>query len=77
MDAGFDKTEGGLCIFSSAVNYLYGGGSVVTHFSVSPLTVGDPLVGSISVSPDSNADVLCRRRAVPALLAPAASKLLL
>lgn len=37
MDAAFGKTDGGLSLFSSAVNYLYGGGGVVTNFfSIAP-----------------------------------------
>lgn len=37
MDAAFGKTEGGLGLFSSAVNYIYGGGGVVTnYFSIAP-----------------------------------------
>jgi hypothetical protein len=37
MDAAFGKTQGGLSLFSSAINYLYGGGGVVTnYFSIAP-----------------------------------------
>ena len=37
MDAAFGKTQGGLGLFSSAVNYIYGGGGVVTnYFSIAP-----------------------------------------
>ena len=39
MDAAFGKTEGGLSLFSSAVNYIYGGGGIVTnYFSIAPDT---------------------------------------
>ncbi len=39
MDAAFGKTEGGLSLFSSAINYIYGGGGVVTnYFSIDPHT---------------------------------------
>ncbi len=37
MDAAFGKTQGGLSLFSSAINYIYGGGGVVTnYFSIAP-----------------------------------------
>jgi outer membrane protein assembly factor BamB len=37
MDEAFGKTAAGLSLFSSAVNYLYGGGGVVTnYFSIDP-----------------------------------------
>jgi outer membrane protein assembly factor BamB len=37
MDAAFGRTEGGLGLFTSAVNYIYGGGGVVTnYFSIAP-----------------------------------------
>ena len=37
MDKAFGKTDGGLSLFSSAVNYIYGGGGVVTNFfSINP-----------------------------------------
>ena len=37
MDEAFGKTAEGLSLFSSAVNYLYGGGGVVTnYFSIDP-----------------------------------------
>jgi hypothetical protein len=32
MDKAFGKTDQGLSLFSSAVNYIYGGGGVVTNF---------------------------------------------
>jgi hypothetical protein len=35
MDKAFGKTDQGLSLFSSAVNYIYGGGGVVTNsFSI-------------------------------------------
>jgi hypothetical protein len=35
MDKAFGKTDEGLSLFSSAVNYIYGGGGVVTNsFSI-------------------------------------------
>ena len=40
MDAAFGKTQAGLGIFSSAVTYIFGGGGVVTNFSLSRLTAG-------------------------------------
>jgi outer membrane protein assembly factor BamB len=37
MDKAFGKTDEGLSLFSSAVNYIYGGGGVVTNFfSIDP-----------------------------------------
>jgi outer membrane protein assembly factor BamB len=37
MDEAFGKTDEGLSLFSSAVNYIYGGGGVVTNFfSIDP-----------------------------------------
>ncbi|MFT4519874.1 MAG: hypothetical protein ACI9JM_002273 [Halioglobus sp.] len=37
MDNAFGKTDAGLSLFSSAVNYIYGGGGVVTNFfSIDP-----------------------------------------
>lgn len=37
MDEAFGKTDAGLSLFSSAVNYIYGGGGVVTNFfSIDP-----------------------------------------
>ena len=37
MDAAFGKTQGGLSLFSSAINYIYGGGVTVSNFfSVAP-----------------------------------------
>lgn len=37
MDKAFGKTDAGLSLFSSAVNYIYGGGGVVTNFfSIDP-----------------------------------------
>ena len=39
MDVAFGKTEAGQGLFSSAVNYIYGGGSIVTnYFSIAPET---------------------------------------
>jgi outer membrane protein assembly factor BamB len=39
MDKAFGKTDEGLSLFSSAVNYIYGGGGVVTNFfSIDPDT---------------------------------------
>ena len=39
MDKAFGKTDDGLSLFSSAVNYIYGGGGVVTNFfSIDPDT---------------------------------------
>ncbi|MDA7584305.1 PQQ-binding-like beta-propeller repeat protein [Luminiphilus sp.] len=39
MDEAFGKTDQGLSLFSSAVNYIYGGGGVVTNFfSIDPDT---------------------------------------
>jgi len=39
MDKAFGKTDAGLSLFSSAVNYIYGGGGVVTNFfSIDPDT---------------------------------------
>ncbi|MCP4196855.1 MAG: PQQ-binding-like beta-propeller repeat protein [Proteobacteria bacterium] len=39
MDKAFGKTHDGLSLFSSAVNYIYGGGGVVTnYFSIDPTT---------------------------------------
>lgn len=39
MDKAFGKTHNGLSLFSSAVNYIYGGGGVVTnYFSIDPNT---------------------------------------
>jgi outer membrane protein assembly factor BamB len=37
MDEAFGKTDAGLSLFSSAVNYIYGGGGIVTnYFSIDP-----------------------------------------
>ncbi|MFK8021515.1 MAG: PQQ-binding-like beta-propeller repeat protein [Pseudomonadales bacterium] len=37
MDKAFGKTDAGLSLFSSAVNYIYGGGGIVTnYFSIDP-----------------------------------------
>jgi len=37
MDKAFGKTDEGLSLFSSAVNYIYGGGGIVTnYFSIDP-----------------------------------------
>jgi len=37
MDEAFGKTDEGLSLFSSAVNYIYGGGGIVTnYFSIDP-----------------------------------------
>ena len=37
MDEAFGKTDSGLSLFSSAVNYIYGGGGIVTNFfSIDP-----------------------------------------
>jgi hypothetical protein len=37
MDEAFGKTDAGLSLFSSAVNYIYGGGGIVTNFfSIDP-----------------------------------------
>ena len=37
MDTAFGKTDQGLSLFSSAVNYIYGGGGIVTNFfSIDP-----------------------------------------
>ncbi|MEP4147872.1 MAG: PQQ-binding-like beta-propeller repeat protein [Halioglobus sp.] len=39
MDKAFGKTDEGLSLFSSAVNYIYGGGGIVTNFfSIDPDT---------------------------------------
>jgi len=39
MDEAFGKTDAGLSLFSSAVNYIYGGGGIVTnYFSIDPDT---------------------------------------
>jgi outer membrane protein assembly factor BamB len=39
MDEAFGKTDEGLSLFSSAVNYIYGGGGIVTNFfSIDPDT---------------------------------------
>lgn len=39
MDAAFGKAEGGRSLFSGALNYIYGGGGVVTNFfSIAPDT---------------------------------------
>jgi hypothetical protein len=50
MDKAFGKTDAGLSLFSSAVNYIYGGGGVVTNFfSIDPDT---SLIYMAATAPD-------------------------
>jgi outer membrane protein assembly factor BamB len=51
MDKAFGKTDEGLSLFSSAVNYIYGGGGVVTNFfSIDPDT---SLIYMAATAPDA------------------------
>jgi len=57
LDDAFGKTAGGLSIFSSAVNYLYGGGGVVTnYFSIDPDTSRIYIAATAPDEEDGNAD---------------------
>jgi outer membrane protein assembly factor BamB len=51
MDKAFGKTDEGLSLFSSAVNYIYGGGGVVTNFfSIDP---DSSLIYMAATAPDA------------------------
>jgi len=51
MDEAFGKTDEGLSLFSSAVNYIYGGGGVVTNFfSIDP---DSSLIYMAATAPDA------------------------
>jgi PQQ-like domain len=51
MDKAFGKTDEGLSLFSSAVNYIYGGGGIVTNFfSIDPDT---SLIYMAATAPDA------------------------
>ena len=57
LDDAFGKTADGLSIFSSAVNYLYGGGGVVTnYFSIDPDTSRIYIAATAPDEEDGNAD---------------------
>lgn len=57
LDNAFGKTADGLSIFSSAVNYLYGGGGVVTnYFSIDPDTSRIYIAATAPDEEDGNAD---------------------
>ena len=57
LDDAFGKTADGLSIFSSAVNYLYGGGGVVTnYFSIDPDTSRIYIAATAPDEEDGSAD---------------------
>ena len=57
LDDAFGKTADGLSIFSSAVNYLYGGGGVVTnYFSIDPDTSRIYIAATAPDEEDGNVD---------------------
>ena len=57
LDDAFGKTANGLSIFSSAVNYLYGGGGVVTnYFSIDPDTSRIYIAATAPDEEDGNID---------------------
>jgi len=57
LDDAFGKTAEGLSIFSSAVNYLYGGGGVVTnYFSIDPDTSRIYIAATAPDEEDGSAD---------------------
>ncbi|MFT5580610.1 MAG: hypothetical protein ACI9WS_003377 [Paraglaciecola psychrophila] len=57
MDKAFGKTDQGLSLFSSAVNYIYGGGAVVTNFfSIDPDTSRIYMAATAEDTVDGNED---------------------
>ena len=68
MDAAFGKTDAGLSLFSSAVNYIYGGGGVVTnYFSIDPDSSRIYMAATAPDAEDGTTDVKSELGAIYAL----------
>jgi outer membrane protein assembly factor BamB len=68
MDKAFGKTDEGLSLFSSAVNYIYGGGGIVTNFfSIDPDTSLIYMAGTAPDAEDGTEDGMSELGAIYAL----------